>query len=276
MSFGAAGLASADFGAVDIATAMARQPDGRIVLAGIAESARKHDFALARWLADGFMDADFGRAGIAAFNIEQRDDFAAAVVASDESVVVAGQTCEPGCDLALVGLDAQGRPDRTFGDRGVVIVDVDQHDQASSLLAQPDGKLLVAGTAMGRSHYDPVVARFHSDGRLDRRFGRGGIARIEYPGFPRIVAAVLQTDGKVVLIASTLVLFRLDSAGRLDQSFGARGVVALGVAAQAAAATVDPAGNIVMVGAATVNGRSGFAVLRLRPDGTLDPTFGGG
>src|SRR5262249_27008903 len=70
------------------------------------------------------------------------------------------------------------------------------------------------------------------------------------------------------------------NAGTLDLSFGAKGKVstvfagALNGVAQATALQSD--GKIVAAGSANSASGTQFALARYQPDGSLDPTFGGG
>ena len=64
-SFGTAGKVTTDFlNIFDQANALALQPDGKIVAAGISrDQMDRADFALARYNSDGSLDASFGSAG---------------------------------------------------------------------------------------------------------------------------------------------------------------------------------------------------------------------
>ena len=60
-SFGENGVAISDFGeSWDWAHALALQPDGQIVVAGVSDRSGSRDFALARYTADGQPDQHFG------------------------------------------------------------------------------------------------------------------------------------------------------------------------------------------------------------------------
>src|SRR5206468_6550707 len=59
-TFGTGGLVRTDFGGIGRASALILQPDGKLVAAGGADG----DFALARYNADGSLDASFGAGGL--------------------------------------------------------------------------------------------------------------------------------------------------------------------------------------------------------------------
>jgi uncharacterized delta-60 repeat protein len=71
-----------------------------------------------------------------------------------------------------------GRLDPSFGVRGVVLTDFNRgsYEAAYALAIQPDGKLVAAGFSTSSTTPDFGVARYTSNGHLDRRFGAGGTA----------------------------------------------------------------------------------------------------
>jgi uncharacterized delta-60 repeat protein len=63
-SFGTGGKVTTDFSpGLDRATAVAIQPDGKIVVAGIAGGGAASNFGLARYNTDGSLDTSFGTGG---------------------------------------------------------------------------------------------------------------------------------------------------------------------------------------------------------------------
>src|SRR5262245_3944367 len=64
LTFGSNGKVTTDLGGPDEGTGLALQPDGKIVVAGIAlDGAGEGNFAVARYLADGSPDPGFGSGG---------------------------------------------------------------------------------------------------------------------------------------------------------------------------------------------------------------------
>jgi len=115
-------------------------------------------------------------------------------------------------------------------------------------------------------------------GDLDPTFGDGGWAITEVPGYFQTGDAVLQPDGRIVVIASAtgneMAAWRLQSDGDPDPSFGGDGLatIAFGRTSGAWAAALQPDGKLVLVGYA---GRR-VAVARLMPNGEPDASFGVG
>jgi uncharacterized delta-60 repeat protein len=70
---------------------MSLQPDGRIVVVGQSSSATVSDFGIARYLADGSLDASFGDGGRLAVDFFGATDGAECVATqADGKLVVAG------------------------------------------------------------------------------------------------------------------------------------------------------------------------------------------
>ncbi len=75
----------------DIAYDIALAPDGRMVVTGMSDNGTNLDFALARYNADGTLDASFGSGGKVTTPIGASNDSAYAIVlAPDGKIVVAG------------------------------------------------------------------------------------------------------------------------------------------------------------------------------------------
>ena len=192
----------------------------------------------------------------------------------------------------LLRLRPNGSRDRTFGANGVLRVSIGRGDDFVSGVARLPGKRLVVGGAAdnlnGDAYNDDVVLyafRAQPSGRLDPTFGRRGIASVRVPTWIFITALsgiAASPDGSVVVGGVTtnkvtkhkrLTLVRFDARGRLDSRFGNKGVAAHGVQYPSAMARQQD-GRLLVVGATDFPLRDWFA-LRLRPDGTRDPTFGG-
>ncbi len=154
--------------------------------------------------------------------------------------------------------------------------------RVSSLIIQPDGKIVAAGTSYRGPALvnDFALARYNSDGTLDETFGTFGKVVQDFGGDDRLKEIVLQSDGKLVAAGSTyvggngdVVLVRYDADGSLDPAFGTAGVVVidLGGNDSATGLGLQSGGKIVVAG---VSSSIGGFVARYNPDGTLDSTFG--
>ena len=117
-----------------------------------------------------------------------------------------------------------------------------------------------------------LLARYLPNGRPDTSFGSGG-RRSVAPGAPIRVA--VQPDGKIVVTGRDPPLARYLPDGRPDDSFGTQGIVDV-ERLNGYALALQPDGKIIVVG---IDGGSPAhggetVVVRVLPDGRLDPEFG--
>jgi uncharacterized delta-60 repeat protein len=102
------------------------------------------------------------------------------------------------------------------------------------MAVQPDGKIVVAGGAgiaigKGRGKEPGAVVRYTPDGKLDRSFGRNGVALVrshsDFTGpIQPFTAVALQPNGRILLTSPIGELSRLLPNGELDHSFGVGGI----------------------------------------------------
>jgi uncharacterized delta-60 repeat protein len=302
-AFGSGGKQASDFfGGYDQADGVAIQPDGKIVLAGIAfqSTARNSaDFALARYNPDGSLDQGFSSGGKQTTDFFGDFDQANAVaIQSDGKIVLAGYAQHDDdvftADFALARYNLDGSLDQSFGSGGKVTTAFSGGGVAYGIALQPDGKLVVAGAALngGTGAYDFAVVRYNPDGTLDNGFGAGGKRTTDFfGGYDYAAAVAIQADGKIVLAGTAagqgttfstfdFALARYNGDGSLDQTFGNGGKLTtdfFGDGDDANGVAIQADGKIVAAGsAAHTSANTHLALARYNPDGTLDQTFGVG
>jgi len=287
-SFGTGGTVTTSFGVSAEPSSVAVQADGKIVAAGEANVDGGEDFALVRYNSNGSLDATFGTGGkvTTAFPGPAGQRFAFAfslAVQPDDRIVAAGYArtdaagaSTPSFDFVLARYNSNGTLDASFGTGGRVTTDfAGPNDKATSVAVQPDGRIVVAGQAgpYVNSGFDFALARYNGNGTLDDSFGTGGKATTDFAGFDDVPSSIaLQGDGKIVVVGQTSVgdhfdfaLARYNSNGTLDTGFGTGGKVTTDFAGSSqvpASVTLQGDGNIVVVGAASINGRVDFALAR--------------
>ena len=298
-SFGTGGSALIDFGGEDRGSAVAIQPDGRIVLAGRTGSATSGDFAVARVTAGGLPDASFGSAGRRVDNFGAGSDDNAYDVALQPNgmIVAAGDTVPQGGlpDFGVVRLRPDGTPDPGFA--GGLAQSVDfigtgsafSSDIGRSVALLPDGSILLGGGTDVASGEKFGVAKLAGDGSVDDSGdfdpgpGRAGTAVADFPGdYDLSNEIAVQPDGKIVLAGgdgSDLAIARLHPSGVYDASFGdpvGRTTVDFGKLEDFnAALALQPDGKILVAGRTNFDGCCKFIVARLNSDGSPDESFGG-
>ena len=278
--FGNGGRVVTDIsGRYDEARALAIQPDGRIVAAGVTGTGSNEDFALARYNTDGALDRTFGVGGTVITDVSRGSDAVWAVaIQSDGKIVAAGVASG---DFALARYNADGTLDPQFGNGGTITTDFGGDDKANALALQRDGQIVVAGVAGGR---DFALARYRTDGTLDATFGTEGKVTTDFSDNADVAFALaIQPDGMIVAAGATggfptaaFALARYNADGSLDAGFGAGGRVTIefGRDARAHALAIQSDGKIV-TGGFVNNGSSGDGALtRHNADGTVDRAFG--
>ncbi|MBC7778157.1 MAG: T9SS type A sorting domain-containing protein [Phycisphaerae bacterium] len=211
-------------------------------------------------------------------------------------IVVAGGTWIPnGIEdeyIAIARFMPNGMLDNTFGGGTgkVTIAPANMYGYAADVIILPDGKILCAGGAwnIGEAQEYFLLARFNSDGTPDSSFDNDGFVTTQIGNFHQYATAmVMQSDGKIVVAGSAnltgydeFAILRYKPNGTLDNTFGGGDGIVTTAVGESYTGTGDvliqPDGKIVAAGYAVANGFEDFAAIRYKPDGTLDPSFGGG
>jgi uncharacterized delta-60 repeat protein len=139
-SFASGGVATIDIGNFDIATGVAVQPDGKIVLSGNGGN----KFTIVRLLANGQLDDSFAGDGKAAVDFGAAGGATSLVLQPDGKIVAAGGS---GGDVAVARLQPNGSLDTTFGNGGKTTVDFGGTEAARGVALAPDGSIVAAGTS---------------------------------------------------------------------------------------------------------------------------------
>ena len=295
-SFGVGGKVVTDFdnGSTDEASAIALQPDGKIILAGETFGIFGTRFALMRYNPDGSLDASFGNGGKVATDFEVFPNLAEATALAlqpDGKIIAAGVVFDVDTrfNFALARYNPDGSLDPSFGNGGKVITDFDDtNDTIRDVLIQPDDKIVAAGASDKNVRGDFGLARYNPDGSLDSTFGVGGKVVTDLDGPEEQANCIaLQPDGKIVAGGSTFTedigLARYNPDGSLDSTFGMGGIVLTPLddffgSEEARDIVLQPDGKIVVAGGAVAFGPQlpDYRLLRYNANGSLDAGFGAG
>ena len=265
-TFSGDGKFTHNFGHDDRAAAVAIQPDGKIVVAGQWDGGSA-DMAVIRLNPNGTFDTSFNDLTVVtAFNgdgkvpinfsggsIERATSLA---LAPDGDIIVGGYTnfgtSGIGADVndfAVARLNSAGELDLSFSGDGKQSIDFGYNDQANAVAVDRRGRILLAGFDDGGAA-DFAVARLLANGNLDPSFND--------------VATPSNWNGD----------------GKLSFTFRPGSV--FGGVERAFAIALEPNGidQEIYVAGFTDHGPAGtadnFALARVRPNGTLDTSFGGG
>ena len=146
----------------DFATAMAVQPDGKILAAGLFSNGTDNDIGLVRYNADGSLDTSFGSNGKTTTSISANEDFPSTIgLQEDGKILVAGAINTPSTDdLILLRYNADGTLDTTFSSDGIVTSSLVSTEEYRFAI-QDDGKILIEGPPITRDVF--AVLRFLGD-----------------------------------------------------------------------------------------------------------------
>lgn len=292
-SFGDGGEVESQVGDWAFASAIALQPDGKIVVAGGSYQGGDsvpevlEEFTLARYNPNGSLDTTFGTDGIANTVIPEPPpgdgcflawsaDASALAITSGGDILAAGTSFQnDDCDikgpggawLALTRYTADGSLDPTFGDGG--ITQTASPGGEDGIAVQPDGEILATkGTVLiGYASNGSLNLAFDPDAEL------GSYSALTLQGAKVIVAG--DSHRKNRRTPGFLVVARYTEDGRVDSTFGAHGNTDVKRLTGFQPTTVLTENDGKVLIAASSRGGQG-AVLRLMPNGRLDTHFGKG
>ncbi|MFT5525213.1 MAG: putative delta-60 repeat protein, partial [Pirellulaceae bacterium] len=270
----------------DVASAVALQADGKIVVVGEADSATGYDIVVARHHSDGTLDSSFGTGGIVTTAIGANSEFGHAIVIQpDGKILVAGNSFNGSAfEIAVARYNSDGSLDTTFSGDGIVTTPIGpSHTYGFGIALQDDGRIVVVGNSSNGGNSAVVVVRYLNDGTLDSSFSGDGIQETTITsGFNRAESVALQSDGLIVVAGTTglgdfAVLRYLDD-GNLDTSFSGDGIQTTSLSAgsdRAYEVRIQSDGKIAVAGVSNTGVTSDIGIARYNADGTLDTSFSG-
>ncbi len=309
--FGPSGIGSVRFDAFSglpdehSISAMLRLPDGRLVFAG-RDGAGYGLIVVLNANGQALDTNSFGGAGFYRFHFGGASSgLSALALQPDGKLLAAGYGWDGqqggGLDMAvarfradLIGLDD------AFGSNGLKLVAFDlggpaeqNHDYASAVCVQADGRILLAGRAELGSSSMPraALARLTANGQLDTSFGPNADGRAHLGGVQDSDFVDMAIDARGRIIAGGAIrenasganthwmMTRFLASGALDPGFNAGAPRSFEIfdGGWLYALLVRPHGDILATGSFDKeDGTRNFGVLRVRANGSLDASFGNG
>jgi uncharacterized delta-60 repeat protein len=224
------GTVSTTMGGRDHAIAMTIQPDGKIVLAGVAKFDQFDWLGVVRYRRDGQLDGNFGDAGKVVTRFGE-DTFVLGydiAMQADGMLVVSGTV---GGSWVVARFLPDGSPDLGFGDSGVSHSGPVPVGQPRGVVVERSQKIVAAGTDFG-AQPRLAVARLLSMGDPDQAFGSGGATRTSFGMTrPSVGSALAQTRaGRLVVVGtagqfaeSRFAIARYRPNGKPDRRFSTDG-----------------------------------------------------
>jgi uncharacterized delta-60 repeat protein len=162
-------------------------------------------------------------------------------------------------------------------------------DNAQDIVTLPNGKMVYCGTSGLTSSLGMVVVRLNCDGSIDNTFGTNGYYLYNTSGGSSFAYDMeLLPNGQLLVAGATSItaanpqftMFRLNSNGTLDQTFGVNGFFHNDIDANEdyARKILIQNNKIILVGSSKVPGYTTdrLALTRCDINGQLDVTFGTG
>jgi uncharacterized delta-60 repeat protein len=274
------------------ATDVAIQADGRIVVAGWADTGPA-DYMLARLTPSGYLDPSFGSGGWVLTDFSDDTDQAySVVIQSDGKIIAAGRSLIGNdYDFSAARYNPNGTLDMSFGGDGLVTVGFgklgpDNNEACYDIALDSSGRLVMVGGGTDvwtTGTFD--IARLTTSGSLDVTFNTFGRKHWDVgPDNTQASAVAIAPDGKIV-VAGSQVYFNSSQSGEayaarflpngdFDNSFDDDGKLKVSDNYFIRDVVVQPDGRILLLGDAAFSASQCSALfMRLALDGSRDPTF---
>jgi uncharacterized delta-60 repeat protein len=231
-TFDTDGVAGISDGTEDSPNAIALAPDGKMLIAGTTElSSAPRDAVVWRLKANGgagglneALDPTFDTDGQADFDSGGNDQVEDVALQPDGKILLAGNSTPPaGKPMATVwrvkpngGSGVTNNAlDPTFDSDGVALIDGGGSAAGSALALQPDGKILLAGSAqVGANPSTAMLWRLLAaggtgavNGGLDPTFGTGGATAVNTGSSAGAGGLALQPDRRIVVAGGDFNVF---------------------------------------------------------------------
>ncbi len=219
-TIGTGGVLSSGILVSPLSKGLAVQTDSKILIGGHVDSSafsRIYDFALARYNNNGTLDSSFGTGGIAKASIvtpfltngsnNQVHDL---IVQTDGKILAVGVS--DGLAAAVRFL-SNGQLDTTFGDFGLFTQLGTYLASFSGLTSgaadtvelQPDGKIVMAGSATYNGKQGVAIIRLNTNGTTDTSFGNAGLGFLDLGNLDPVNTIKFQADGKILVSTTSYI-----------------------------------------------------------------------
>ncbi len=285
----------------DYGTAITVDANQNILVAGRSYNiASNYDMALWRLTSTGALDPSFG--GGDGIVISQdtagavNDDEGKSVTLDMNGKIVVGgysYSVAKGKDMVVWRYNTDGTADTTFATTGYLVYAGFGYDveECNAITTDSIGRVMAAGKFKNSSGDDDMfILRIQPNGTADTSFGSSsGVFYNSGNGGDGATSLTLDPSGKILACGYNrnangdidVAVWRYNSGGSADTTFGTNGVASHTGASGSStgieigyAMTIDPAGKILVAGAALNGTTYLMTVWRFNTNGTIDTTFG--
>ncbi len=300
-SFDGDGRVTLDIGERDSLSAVAIQPNGRIVVAGFTGSRQfgwpppvgggTTDTVVARFEPNGDLDPTFGTGGVQVIDLGRHEGaFGDLALRSDGDIVLGSHLQRTGqdADALALRLNPGGQLDDSFSGDGAKVIDFGAVDTIHAVTLDSRDRVVLAGV----SGKDGAIARLWGSGRLDRGFAGDGRRTIDLGGRLGFGDVQARPNDELVVVgtrtvvknsrlrSSDIVLVRLRRNGRFARNFARRGRRRIDVERfdSGGALALQSDRKILLAGTVSRGrscGKGSFALFRYTGRGRPDGSFSG-
>lgn len=258
-------------GSVDVASGVAVQSDGKILVVGTTGL----DTVVVRYHANGALDTFFGTGGRVITDVSGTDQGTCIAIQSDGKILLGGTNdIGASADFTVLRLNKDGTPDSTFSGDGQLDFTLGAEDLCTAIALQSNGSIVLAGFSSLGGNNQFAVARVTSTGVQDATFDGDGEVTTPISGDDQGTSVKIQPDGKILVGGSVIdgnedfAIARYNTNGTLDNSFSGDGlfVHTFGTVDVSRGMALQKDGKIVLVGSSG----NDFALARYNSDGTQD------
>lgn len=251
---------------------------------------------LSKHLANGDLDLNFGNNGIITDTIGNSGTIISNIaIQEDGKIVAVGRTQNSsGFVVLLLRFNPDGSYDESFGESGIVSIQISTSTLPSSLSILPDGKIIVAVSVYDGVGSQFCLLKFTSTGILDESFGSNGVVISSVSPYLASLTheMAVTNEGKIIVVGSTFtssmevraIIVRYESNGNLDVTFGNAGTVIETLGDEPGFGSysdvyIQPDGKIIAVGHSESSIDGTFfsnvnIIAKYNSDGSLDQNFG--
>lgn len=292
------------------AYAMVRQPDGKLLVAGVEYERNGmlvQQSIITRFLPDGQPDNSFGANGSVRIVTGNKNGAQAISLQADGKIVVAANetiTRQQGNSVEILSrpfmarFNTNGSPDNSFGTGGIHRLEMLDaqfiNKELAAITVLPDGKILAGGTCVTTAEIKMMLIRLNADGSYDNGFATSGLGQyiIQSGRDAGLRDMAVQSDGKIIIAGTSgsvslpaiddrsFALARINTDGTPDIAFGTQGVVVTRVSGTAGLDIIDIADKVALLpdGRICLAGSAGnmLGMARYLANGAPDLTFGQG
>jgi len=285
-TFDTDGMRIIDIGSGDLATGVAIQTDGKIVISFEVTNTDK-DFAVMRLNTDGSDDGTFGTSGVTqVVRADDQSPTGGLAIATDGSIYIGGNesnTLTNG-DFCVMKFDASGVLDNSFDSDGIAINDFcGLGESINGIAILPNGRIVTVGYSLCGTDNEVAIAIYNTDGSLYTTFDGDGIYLHDLTGGNDFASKVIPQSDNSFLISGTtngganIFVMKFTSGLILDNTFDSDGVIVTnlnGASTETAGGiALQTDGKILVSGYTNAGGTTDFFVARYTTAGVLDVTF---